>query len=127
MKLCNAQVCCAVRPAITGRCWNVQEHFRSQKPEKTAAQLARQQAALLASVPEDQRGKLSADMLNAATGLGMVNAAAPFWPSTCCGVFFVALVALGQGQWLGTRAGCAAQGCCLLLTHVSSMGSPHAG
>ena len=50
----------------------LQEHFNAQKPKKTAAQLARQQAALLANVPDDQKGKLDADILNAATGLGMV-------------------------------------------------------
>ena len=49
-----------------------QEHFKAQKPKKTAAQLARQQAALLANVPDDQKGKLNADILNVATGLGMV-------------------------------------------------------
>ena len=49
-----------------------QEHFNAQKPKKTAAQLARQQAALLANIPEDQRGQLNANILSAATGLGMV-------------------------------------------------------
>lgn len=64
-------------PCNNSLCWNAQEHFRSHKPGKTAAQRARQQAALLANVPEDQRGKLSADMLNAATGLGMVTTRSP--------------------------------------------------
>lgn len=58
-----------------------QEHFKRQKPEKTAAQLARQQAALLASVPEEQRGRLNADILNAATELGMVCWSLPCY---CC-------------------------------------------
>ncbi|KAK9823016.1 hypothetical protein WJX81_007094 [Elliptochloris bilobata] len=51
----------------------VKKHFKSQKPKKTPAQRARQQAALLANVAEEQRGKLNADILDAATELGMVE------------------------------------------------------
>ncbi len=112
MKGCGTHECVG-QCALQALCWHAQEHFRSQKPEKTAAQLARQQAALLANVPEDQRGKLSVDMLNAATGLGMVNARSPRADRDLLGGVFHRLVGLEQGQWLSTHAGCAGQECCV--------------
>lgn len=78
-----------------------QAHFKATKPAKTDAQLAAQKAAFLASVPEADRDKLPAGLLDTATSLGMVENVALLANAPDNGFVGVNLYCDDEGQVLG--------------------------
>lgn len=78
-----------------------QAHFKATKTAKSAAQLAAQKAAFLASVPEADRGNLPPGLLDAATGLGMVENVALLSNAPAHGFIGVNLYCDDEGQALG--------------------------
>ena len=80
---------------------HTQAHFKATKPAKTEAQLAAQKAAFLASVPEADRGNLPPGILDAATGLGMVENVALLSNAPDHGFIGVNLYCDDEGQVMG--------------------------
>ena len=79
----------------------LQAHYRATKPAKTAAQLANQKAAFLASVPEANRGAISDELLSTAADLGMVENVALLSNAPDNGFTGVNLYCDDEGQALG--------------------------